>query len=91
MCDKNFPVWKFLALPFFKKVAKNPKQILTPNTAFSFDTARAKEKAIKKKTLFFYGALPQAPFAFLEKSEAKNYTFSLCEHSAFNGRAHYVR
>ena len=57
----------------FSKSDLNPQQILTPNTAFSFDTTSAKEKANKKKTLFFYGALPQAPFAFLKKSEAKNY------------------
>ena len=71
MCAKNLPVGSFLR-HFFSKKWQKPLTNSNSQTAFSFDTASAKEKANKKKTRK-KGALPQTPFAFLEKSEAKNY------------------
>ena len=55
--------------PFFKKRQKN--QINSNSyTAFSFDTASAKEKANKKKTLFLRGVAP-TPIRFFEKKRNK--------------------
>ena len=58
----------------FSKSDLNPKQNLTPNTAFSFDTASAKEKANKKKTRKRWGVDPN-PIRFFRKKRSKKLTF----------------
>ena len=65
---------KLLALPFFKKVAKNPYRKLTSNPTSLFLLAQkgAKEKALQKENAVFMGRCPK-PHSFFEKNETKNF------------------
>ena len=58
-----FTVFALLWESFDRSFSKDCRCGLKPVAAFSFEHRSAKEKAIKKKTLF-YGAPPQAPQVF---------------------------
>ena len=74
-CIPTFLQEKFLALPFFKKVAKNPlhKLTSTPTSLFLLAQKAQKKKLCKKKTPFLWGVAPN-PIRFLEKAKPKTFT-----------------